>query len=111
MPRQQKGDARLHVPTTSPLETHVSSQSRALPEEAETHVSKSQSEKLPQFTDSNRNAPPINRTCYLTSKVSDFLPTKCCRNCTANCFSLFCFHSTVYFLTTISTLEIVVNFS
>src|SRR3954465_7303696 len=61
-----KGDARLHVPTTSPLETHVSSQSRALPEEAETHVSKSQAEKLPQFTDSNCKAPPINRTCYLS---------------------------------------------
>src|SRR4051812_24204398 len=98
------------LPTSSPLETHVSSQSRPLPEETETHVSTPSLQKSPLFTQRHIKTSPINRTCYLTSKESDFLPTKCCRNCTANRISLFCFHLNTYFLTTISTLEIVVNF-
>src|SRR3954470_16446638 len=49
LPPQQKGDARLHFPEDSPLETHVSSHAPSLPEESETHVSKSPSAKSSVF--------------------------------------------------------------
>src|SRR3954468_15633490 len=65
LPPQQRGDARLHLPKESPLETHVSSQSAAsLKNRRRTSPSPSL-QKVPQFTDSNCRTPPINRTCYL----------------------------------------------
>src|SRR4051812_42086259 len=56
------------LPTSSPLETHVSSQSRPLPEETETLVSTPSLQKSPLFTQRHSKTSPINRTCYLTSK-------------------------------------------
>src|SRR3954463_12376912 len=68
-------------------------------------------QKVPFFTQSNCKASPINRGSHFSPKS----PISCQRSAAEivprTAFSLFCFHLTVYFLTTISTLEIVVNFS